>query len=163
MRVLFEGELPGKGVSISYSGYDAFALLHGLKLLEANVPQSAVIRLLRRLRPELKRLFKQILSTAKKRPSTRSDLAKAQNGVLVQKASEMIFLVLPSGAATEHLVGKSNRRSPANFAHSTDELIEVVAHLTRVSPPVLVFELVNPAIQISQWLNQAPHITRGRK
>ena len=48
-----ESGLPGKGFAISYTRFDAFALLLGLHLLEANVPQMAVIRLLRRIRPEL--------------------------------------------------------------------------------------------------------------
>ena len=42
-----EGGLPGKGFAISYTPYDAFALLLGLHLLDSNVPQMAVIRLLR--------------------------------------------------------------------------------------------------------------------
>lgn len=48
-----EGELPGKGFAISYTQYDAFSLLLGLHLLDTNVPQMAVVRLLRRIRAEL--------------------------------------------------------------------------------------------------------------
>ncbi len=53
--------LPGKGFAISYTRFDAFALLLGLHLLDANVPQMAVIRLLRRIRPELQREHERIL------------------------------------------------------------------------------------------------------
>ncbi len=42
--------IAGKGLAISYTPYDAFALLLGLHLLESNTPQMAVIRLLRRIR-----------------------------------------------------------------------------------------------------------------
>ena len=57
-----EGGLPGKGLAISYTPYDAFALLLGLHLLGSNVPQMAVIWLLRRIRLELEREHEQNLA-----------------------------------------------------------------------------------------------------
>ena len=54
------GALPGKGVAIAYTPYDAFALLLGLHLLDSNVPQLAAIRLLRLVRLELEREHKRI-------------------------------------------------------------------------------------------------------
>ena len=55
-----EGGLPGKGLAISYTPYDAFSLLLGLHLLGSNVPQMAVIWLLRRIRLELEREHERI-------------------------------------------------------------------------------------------------------
>jgi hypothetical protein len=161
-----EGGLPGKGFAISYTRYDAFALLLGLHLLESNAPQMAVIRLLRRIRPELVREHARILRLSPQ------GLAQMKHGVerrikdgqLVKEPAKMVFLVLPSGAGADLLYrrGQDDTIKLANIARSRDELVDVVAYLALVSPPVLVFELINPAHQLAWWLERAPLIRRGR-
>jgi hypothetical protein len=161
-----ERGLPGKGFAISYTRYDAFALLLGLHLLDSNVPQMAAIRLLRRIRPELERAHERILRLMPKRlaEGKHSLEHKIKEGLLVEDPRQMVFLVLPSGVGADLLY----RREPddaiklANIARSPAELVEVVAHLTSVSPPVLVFELINPAYRLALWLERAPFIRRGR-
>ena len=77
----------------------------------------------------------------------------------------MVFLVLPSGAGRPIFsigAGQDDTIKLANIARSPAELVDVVAHLTLVSPPVLVFELINPAHQLAWWLERAPLIRRGR-
>jgi hypothetical protein len=161
-----EGGLPGKGFAISYTRYDAFALLLGLHLLESNAPQMAVIRVLRRIRPELVREHARILRLSPQ------GLAQMKHGVerrikdgqLVKEPAKMVFLVLPSGAGADLLYrrGQDDTIKLANIARSRDELVDVVAYLALVSPPVLVFELINPAHQLAWWLERAPLIRRGR-
>ena len=74
----------------------------------------------------------------------------------------MVFLVLPTGASADLLYRRKHGTIKlANIASAT-ELVNVVAHLTRVRPPVLVFELINPAHQLAWWLEHAPLIRRGR-
>ena len=69
----------------------------------------------------------------------------------------------PLGPAPIFSIGASRDTIKlANIARSPAELVDVVAHLTRVSPPVLVFELINPAHQLAWWLEHAPLIRRGR-
>lgn len=161
-----EGGLPGKGFAISYTPYDAFALLLGLHLLDNNVPQMAVIRLLRRIRPELEREHGRILrlspeSLAEKKHSLER---RIKEGLLVENPRKMVFLVLPTGAGADLLYRREQDDTIklANIARSPAELVDVVAHLTVVSPPVLVFELINPAHRLAWWLERAPLIRRGR-
>jgi hypothetical protein len=159
-----EGGLPGKGFAISYTGYDAFALLLGLQLLEANVPQLAVIRLLRSIRPNLQYEHKQVF------PHLPRLLAggniklenKIKAGQMVKDPAKMIFVVISSGAGADILSVAGEDNSPANIVRSPEKLVSMVAHLTRISPPVLVFELVNSVLQLAYWLNRAPSIRRGR-
>jgi hypothetical protein len=161
-----EGGLPGKGFAISYTRYDAFALLLGLHLLESNVPQMAVIRLLRRIRLELVREHARILGLS---PQGLAQMKhgverRIKDGLLVKEPAKMVFLVLPSGAGADLLYrrGQDDTIKLASIARSRDELVDVVAHLALVSPPVLVFELINPAHQLAWWLERAPLIRRGR-
>jgi hypothetical protein len=162
----FEGGLPGKGLAISYTRYDAFALLLGLRLLGSNVPQMAAIRLLRRIRPDLGWEHGRILRLAPERlaQSKHGLERKIKEGLLVKDPRKMVFLALPAGAGAELFYRRSQDGSLklANIVRSPAELIDVVAHLTLVSPPVLVFELINPAHQLAWWLDSAPVIRRGR-
>jgi hypothetical protein len=162
----FEGGLPGKGLAISYTPYDAFALLLGLRLLGSNVPQMAVIRLLRRIRLELAREHERILRLPPERlaQSKHGLERKIEEGLLVRDPQKMVFLILPAGAGADLFYRRSQDDSLelANIARSPAELLGFVAHLTLVSPPVLVFELVNAAHQLASWLESAPVIRRGR-
>ena len=161
-----EGGLPGKGLAISYTPYDAFALLLGLHLLGSNVPQMAVIRLLRRIRRELEQEHELIVRLSPERlAQNKHDLErKIRGGLLVEDPRKMVFLILPAGAGADLLYRRSQDSSPklANIAHSPAELVDVVAHLALVAPPVLVFELINAAHQLAWWLKSAPLIRRGR-
>lgn len=160
-----EGGLPGKGFAISYTRYDAFALRVGLYLLDSNVPQMAVIRLLRRIRPELQREHERILRVSpEKLGQTKHGLeGKVKEGLLVRHPAQMVFLALPSGAGADLLYRREDDTIElANIARSPAKLVEIVTHITLVSPPVLVFELINPAHQLAWWLDRAPPIRRGR-
>ena len=161
-----EGGLPGKGFAISYTPYDAFALLLGLYLLDSNVPQLAAIRLMRLIRAELEREHDQILRLSPERlaQSKHGLENRIREGLLVKDLRKMVFLVLPTGAGADLLYRRKQDHTIklANIARTPAELVEVIAHLTLVSPPVLVFELINPARQLASWLERAPLIRRGR-
>jgi hypothetical protein len=160
------GTLPGKGVAIAYTPYDAFALLLGLHLLDSKVPQLAAIRLLRLIRLELEREHERILRLSPKRLAQNKQVLerRIKEGLLVEDPRKMVFLVLPTGAGADLLYRRKQDHmiQLANIARSPAELVDVIAHLTRVSPPVLVFELINPAHQLAWWLEHAPLIRRGR-
>jgi hypothetical protein len=160
-----EGGLPGKGFAISYTPCDAFALLLGLRLLDSNVPQMAVIRVLRLIRPGLEREHDRILRLSPHRLAQNKHALerRIKEGLLVEDPRKMVFLVLPTGPGADLLYrGRQGTLELANIARTPAELVEVIAHLTLVSPPVLVFELINRAHQLAWWLEQAPLIRRGR-
>jgi hypothetical protein len=160
-----EGGLPGKGFAIVYTPYDAFALLLGLHLLDSNVPQLTVIRLLRLIRPQLGREHERIL---RRSPDDLAEMKhglerRIKEGLLVEDPRQMVFLVLPTGAGADLLHRREQGTIElANIARSPAELVDVVAYLTRISPPVLVFELINPAHRLAWWLERAPLVRRGR-
>jgi hypothetical protein len=161
-----EGGLPGKGFAIAYTRYDAFALLLGLRLLDNNVPQMAVIRVLRRIRLDLQAEFERILRVSPEvlAKGKQAFEGKIKAGLLVHDPAKMVFLALPSGVGAEAFYRRQHdgNLELANIARSPGELVKIGAHLTLVSPPALVFELVNPAHQLAWWLERAPLIRRGR-
>jgi hypothetical protein len=82
----------------------------------------------------------------------------------VQDPARMLFLVLPSGAGADLVYRREqdNTITPANIVRSPAKLVDMLVYVTRVSPPALVFELVNPAHELACWLARAPVIRRGR-
>jgi hypothetical protein len=55
-------EAPGRGLENWFTGYEAFALLTGLRLMRDRWPQSLVVSMLRRVKPDLERQHTRILS-----------------------------------------------------------------------------------------------------
>jgi hypothetical protein len=49
----FSEEAPGTGADISFSEYEAFALLNALRIMEHGWPQSFAVSIVRRVRPDL--------------------------------------------------------------------------------------------------------------
>jgi hypothetical protein len=57
----FSEEAPGTGTDISFSEYEAFAVLNGLRIMQHGWPQSFAVSILRRMRADLERQHARIL------------------------------------------------------------------------------------------------------
>ena len=57
----FSEEAPGTGADISFSEYEAFALLNGLRIMEHGWPQGFAVSIMRRVRRDLEREHARIL------------------------------------------------------------------------------------------------------
>src|SRR5262245_4980418 len=57
----FSGEAPGTGADVSFSEYEAFALLNGLRIMNHGWPQGFAVLIMRRVRVDLKREHARIL------------------------------------------------------------------------------------------------------
>jgi hypothetical protein len=57
----FSEEAPGTGADISFSEYEAFALLNGLRIMGHGWPQGFAVAIMRRVRPALEREHGRIL------------------------------------------------------------------------------------------------------
>jgi hypothetical protein len=57
----FSEEAPGTGADISFSEYEAFALLNGLRMMDHGWPQSVAVSIMRRVRRNLEREHARIL------------------------------------------------------------------------------------------------------
>ena len=57
----FSGEAPGTGADVSFSEYEAFALLNGLRIMNHGWPQGFAVSIMRRVRPDLESEHARIL------------------------------------------------------------------------------------------------------
>ena len=98
-------DAPGRGFENWFTGYEAFALLTGLRLMRDRWPQGLVVAVLRRVKPDLERHHARILS--QNRPvlvNADRTRQQARPGDLAVSNTAPVFLVINS-KAREHDAG----------------------------------------------------------
>ncbi len=98
-------DAPGRGLENWFTGYEAFALLTGLRLMRDRWPQGLVVAVLRRVKPDLERHHARVLS---QNPLVLFDddqvRQRARPGDLVVSNTDPVFLVINS-KGREHDAG----------------------------------------------------------
>ena len=97
-------EAPGRGLENWFTGYEAFALLTGLRLMRDGWPQGLIVAVLRRVKPDIERHHARILR--QNRPVLYADRTRqqARPGDLAVSNTDPVFLVINS-KAREHRAG----------------------------------------------------------
>jgi hypothetical protein len=155
----FSEEAPGTGADSSFSEYDTFALLCGLRIMEHRWPQGFAVSIMRRLRPDLEREHARIL---RQRPEELFDelaiRARASAGAIAVSNTDPVFLTLaskderaPNGGQTAPL--------PA-MCRGFDEVREFNRAVGASS--VTMLEVVTLAHRLHQELIQTEPRCRGR-
>jgi hypothetical protein len=88
---------PGRGLESWFTGYEAFALLTGLRLMRHDWPQGLVVAVLRRVKPDLERHHARVL---RQNPTVLFDenriRRRARPGDLDVSNTDPVFLVINS-------------------------------------------------------------------
>jgi hypothetical protein len=157
----FSEDQPGSGIEVSYSDYEAFALLVGLMLLEHGLPQATVVKVMRQVRRPLEAAHGDSL---KKDPSTLFDeqavLAQARPGVIGVNNTDPIFLAFMR--LTDSAVGDQSSRADFGVCRGQQELVDFVKKHSESGIGVTFFELVGWIHGIAMNLLQIPPAKRGR-
>ncbi len=89
----YSQEPPGSGTEVKFSGYEAFALLAAIMLLEHGLPQATVVKVMRHVRRPLEAAHAESL---KEDPAKLFDwqaiLAQAKPGMMAVSSTSPIFL-----------------------------------------------------------------------
>lgn len=155
----FGAEPPGSGVEVLFTAYEAFALLLGMKLMNHNLPQEAVVSLLRAARPDLERCHTRILSAD---PAQLFDPGlieqRNRNGNYDATNSDPQFLLIVSDTK----IRNANREAPYPqvFRGERDAFRFMLKEPGRSA---IWFELVDPACELRTNLNHTKPSKRGRK
>ena len=152
----YSGEAPGRGIEIWFSGYEAFALLTALRLMQHGWPQGFVVAVLRYVRPELERHHHWILQQD---PAALFDqqqiLKNAKPGDLAVHNTKPVFLAIIS----QDPRGQS-RSVKAAVSRGQGELIRYIR--SEGGQAWSAFELVNSAHALLQALAKTKPTKRGR-
>jgi len=152
----FSEDAPGSGADISFSEYEAFALLNGLRIMDHGWPQSVAVSIMRRVRCDLEREHGRIL---RQDPDSLFDWeairARARPGDIAADNTDPVYLTIASKAQPE---GQRALLSAVCRGH------EGVAKFHRQvgASSVSMFEIVTLAYNLhSQLMKTAPTL-RGR-
>jgi hypothetical protein len=155
----FSEDAPGTGAVISFSEYEAFALLHGLRIMEHGWPQGFAVSIIRRVRLDLEREHARIL---KQCPRTLFDqeaiLASARPGGLVVDNTDPVFLILASKAQR---ASDADQTTPVSaVCRGFEKVTEFIREVAASS--VTMFEVATPAHRLRQELIKTEPRHRGR-
>lgn len=163
----FDGPPPGKGVEVSYSAYTAFALLVGIELMRAGLPQGEVVWFLRRVRRPLEIEHKAILARGPEklidhRPPFGAE-REVKLGLLVRRIENMTFMVVPANIhVTGLMVGDRHRAESRIICRSPAHLRSQMQEIALMGVPMMAIEIVNPIHRLAYWLRRIEPVKRGR-
>ncbi|MGX9393847.1 hypothetical protein ACWX0K_13325 [Nitrobacteraceae bacterium UC4446_H13] len=150
----YTGAAPGRGVEVNFTGYEAFALQTGARMLDHGWPQGFVVSTLRRVRPDLEAAHRRILRTEARSPSV---IREQYSGSLVPTRSGPEFLLIVSDPSS----GQSNS-AKAYARLFRDQEAALRFQLERPGRSCTWLELVAPAVALHLQLQQIEPRKRGR-
>jgi hypothetical protein len=155
----YSGDSPGKGADIWFSGYEAFALQTGWRILQHAWPQSFVVNALRHISSDFERQHSRIM---KQDPATLFDKAaiekQARPGDIAVDNTDPVFLTIVSGKA-KFDDGISDQTS-VQICRGMQEVSKFLKQKNAHS--WTLFELVTYAHQLAEQLAAVQPRSRGR-
>ncbi len=154
----YSEDAPGRGVEIWFSGYEAFALLTSLRLMQHGWPQGFAVAVLRHVRLDLEKHHDQVL---REDPAVLFDQqqirAQAKPGQIAVDNTNPLFLVIISRDL-------QNRSGPVSVGVCRGiEALWAFVRAQKVAPGEgwSTFELVNSAYALSRALAKTKPSKRG--
>ena len=155
----FSEEAPGTGADISFSQYEAFAVLNALRIMEHGWPQGFAVSIMRRIRPDLEKEHARILRQApEKLFDWQAIRARARAGDLAVDNTDPVFIVLatPIGRSPD----KAQTAPLSAVCHGMEGVWQFSRHVGPAS--LSLFEVVTLAHKLrTELLNSQPK-SRGR-
>jgi hypothetical protein len=158
-HAFFSSDSPGKGAEVLFSGYEAFALDTGVRLLNHAWPQGFVVRALRHVRTDFEKHHARIL---RQDPAVLFDAealkATAHPGDLGVDNTDPVFLTIATGKASfaDGMDNMTHLRVCRGMEEVSKFLKQNEAHSWSL------FELVGRAHQLRRELSHALPRSRGR-
>ena len=99
----FFSTAPGTGAVISFSEYEAFALLNGLRVLEHGWPQAFAVSIMRQVRSDLEKEHRRILSQPEEELfGQQAILERARPGDIAVDNTDPVYLAVVSSTLRDH-------------------------------------------------------------
>jgi hypothetical protein len=157
----YSQEPPGSGVEVMFSGYEAFALLAAIMLLEHGIPQAVVVSILRQVRGDLEAAHTEGLQ---KDPEALFDpqalRAMAKPGMIATDNTDPVFLAFVN--LSESKIGDRRVRSAITVCRGHRELSAFVKKHSVPGLGATFFEFVGLMHRLASNLAQTRPVKRGR-
>jgi hypothetical protein len=148
---------PGSGAEIWFSGYEAFALLTGLRLMEHGWPQGRAVLIMRTVRHDLETQHARTLKQDRAALFDRAKIRReAREGDFAFDNTDPVLLVITSGRTSD---GEDE-----DFSCAICQGMPAVMEYTRQEGPRgwTMFELATSAYRLSEELAKTEPRHRGR-
>jgi hypothetical protein len=154
----YSDDSPGKGVEVEFSGYEAFALLIGLQLLQHGWPQSFVVGVLRRLRPELEQQHARILRQDPAKLFDEHRLRRnARRGILHFGSTDPVILTIVSRHPS---LGGSKTPLASGVFRGIEDLASFLRK--QKAEAYTLHDIVKSVHTLAEHLSKVPARKRGR-
>jgi hypothetical protein len=157
----YSQEPPGSGTEVMFSGYEAFALLAAITLLEHGLPQAAVVKVMRQVRRPLEAAHGECLT---KDWNTLFDeqaiRAQAKEGMLAVNNTDPIFLAFVR--LTDSAVGDQKDSGAVAVCRGPQALGDFFTKHSVPGTGMSIFEFVRPIHFMASNLLQVRPAKRGR-
>ena len=155
----FSEEAPGTGADISFSEYEAFALLSALRIMEHGWPQGFAVSIMRRVRLDLAKEHARILrQDPVKLFDWQAIRARARPGDIAVDNTDPVFLALASKA--QHAPEEARRSPVSAVCHGFEQVSKFSRDVGASS--MTMFEIVTLVHRLHQELMQTEPRRRGR-
>ena len=158
-RYAFYGQKPqGSGVEVMFSGYEAFALLAALVVLEHGIPQAKVVSILREIRSDFEAAHRDILQKDPKELFNQQSIrGMARRGMFAVDNTAPVFL-----AFVKLDIGNGRVRAVISVCRGHDELGKFLNEHSIPGSGATHFEFVRLMHTLAANLSQTRPIKRGR-
>jgi hypothetical protein len=155
----FSAEAPGTGAVISFTEYEAFALLNGLRIMEHGWPQGFAVPIMRRIRPDLEREHARTLRQPwDKLFDQQTMLSRASPGVIAVDNTDPVFLAIASKPPRAPYEGE---RAPLSAVCRGFDKVSEFSRAVGASS-MTMFEVATLAHRLHQELIKTEPRPRGR-
>jgi hypothetical protein len=144
-----------------FSGYEAFALLAAIMLLEHGLPQAGVVRVMRQVRKKFEAAHAQILTKdASALFDPKAILAQVRPGMMVLDNTDPVFLVFVRLTASS--VGDQKGGTAVAVCRGPAELDAFIRRHSVPGMGATFFEFVSLMHALAANLSQTRPVKRGR-
>ncbi len=157
----YSQEAPGSGTEVMFSGYEAFALLAGLMMLEHGMPQADVVGVLRQVRSDLERAHRE---TLQKDPQVLFDQTavrrRAKPGLIATDSTAPVFMALVRITSSTVNVGEVTELITVRRGH--DDLSAFVRKHAVPGLGATFFDFTGLMHRLATNLSNTRPVKRGR-
>jgi hypothetical protein len=158
-RYAFYSHKPrGSGVEVMFSGYEAFALLAALVLLEHGIPQAKVVSILREIRSDLEVAHRETLQKdAKALFDSQAVKKTARPGMIAVDNTAPVFLAFVKVNARKGMV-----RATICVCRGHDDLVRFLGEYSVPGSGATHFEFTRLMCSLADNLSNTRPVKRGR-
>jgi hypothetical protein len=157
----FGQEPPGSGHEVMFTGYQAFALLAAVILLEHGLPQSSVVGVMRRVRRQFEAAHRDIMGKDPRRLFDRDAVQKNTSpGMIPINNTDPVFLVFVRLTASS--VDEQTARGAVAICRGPDQLQVFIKRHSAPGAGATFFEFASLMHELAAHLSQTFPVKRGR-